>query len=93
MPGVLADGAWPASGDFGVSLVPLPDVADEEPLLAPFASLSFFILRSCFARLCLVGFAVSAPVVVSVLAPALAFGRLVFESTLALAVRCLRPRR
>jgi hypothetical protein len=81
VPGVLADGAWLASGDFGVTLVPAPDV--EAPLLAP-ASRSFFILL-CFARLCFVGFAVVSAVV-SVLAPALAFGRFVFESTFAFAV-------
>jgi hypothetical protein len=81
VPGVLAEGAWPAWGDFGVVLV--PEEADEEPPLAPVVSLSFFILL-CFTRLCFAGLAVSLAVVLSVLAPPLALGLLVFESTLAL---------
>jgi hypothetical protein len=62
LPGVLAAGADPLSGDFGVAmLAPVEELVEpeavpavESPLLE-LASLSFFILRSCLrsARFCL----------------------------------------
>jgi hypothetical protein len=85
VPGVLDDGGWLASGDFGTADVPAPEVAAPAPVevdeppeafvpeVLPEALLSRFALRSCFERFwCLVVAPVVLSVEASVLAPVLA---------------------